>query len=438
MALLGAGGVIALSWLGPACSSTSDAPVIGGALAGGAGGSLGNAGNTAGTSSGGSLAGGGGNLSVGGRGGTSAVPVEPGGAGGDDSGASGGAGDDNLGRDDACALGSTTVAALPPVLNLVVDISGSMDWPPGWAPVTPDDSKPPGETKWEITREALRASADSFADEVAVGMSFFPNTTDDDDESMCLRNEVALPIGVLGASSSSARENFEAALDAVVPNGATPTHGAYVYGVEQLSSSDLPGDRFLLLITDGTPTCTIDCECTEDNLPVDSDPLIAAAARARDEGIRTFVIGSPGSEATRDVLSALATEGGTATAGCSDAGPDYCHLDMTTEPDLADGLTRALEQVASSLRSCEYPVPPAPDDGTVDPGRVNVLFTPSGGETKTIPRAPSASDCQEGWHYGDDEETIVLCGTACEDARSDVGATVEVLLGCKTVIEEPR
>jgi hypothetical protein len=330
------------------------------------------------------------------------------------------------------------VEALPPVLELVVDTSGSMDWPPGWAPVTPDDSKPPGATKWEITREALRGAAASLADDVAVGMNFFPNTTEDDDESRCLRNEVALPIAVLGPASSSVRADFEAALDLVVPNGATPTEGAYLYGLEQLRNTSLTGNRFVLLITDGTPTCTIDCECTEDNLPVDSAPLIADAASARDDGIRTFVIGSPGSEQTRDVLSALATEGGTAAPGCSDAGPVYCHLDMTTESDLAAGLADALEQVAAGLRSCEYPVPAAPDDGTVDPSRVNVLFTPSGGKTKTIPRDPSQSACEEGWQYGENQETVVLCGAACEEAKSDVGATVEVLLGCRTVIEEPR
>jgi hypothetical protein len=194
----------------------------------------------------------------------------------------------------------------------------------------------------------------------------------------------------------------------------------------------------LLLITDGTPTCTLDCTCTENNEPVDSQPLIDATADALDDGIRTFVIGSPGSEKTRDVLSAIARNGGTAAPNCSDDGPDYCHFDMTTETDLAGGLTRALDEVAQSLRSCKYPVPEAADGVMVDPEKVNVLLTPSSGKSETIPQSPSGVTCENGWRYTDNAQNIELCGNACDEAKSDVGAKVEILLGCKTVIEEPR
>src|SRR6185503_13178904 len=106
------------------------------------------------------------------------------------------------------------------------------------------------------------------------------------------------------------------------------------------------------LITDGTPTCDIECACTEDNEPVDSQPLIEEAAAARASGVKTFVIGSPGSEDTREVLSKLATEGGTAKESCSDSGPTFCHFDMTREANLSTALGRALQQIAASLRSC--------------------------------------------------------------------------------------
>ena len=243
---------------------------------------------------------------------------------------------------------------------------------------------------------------------------------------------------MLGPPSSKQRSTWATALDAIVPNGATPTEGAYLFGLEQLDKTESPGNRFLLLITDGTPTCTLDCECTEDNLPVDSAPLIDDAATALAQGIRTFVIGSPGSEDTRDVLSALAREGGTPQPDCSDDGPVYCHLDMTTEPDLAKGLAAALDQIATSLRSCEYPIPAPPNMRTLDPDLVNVLFTPSGGKTRTIGRDPSKSACNQGWQYSSDGSSILLCGDACEAAKQDVGAKVEILFGCSTVMVEPR
>ncbi len=434
---LAAGSLVAAA-VAQACTSSSG-PTGGAAGSGGA--TMGASGTSGrGATSGGSNAGGSTSTTTGGTGVTIGVG-ESGAAGGDrteSTGMAGAAGAPSLDPNDACALSTDTVEAIPSVLELVIDTSGSMDWPPGWAPVTPDDSKPPGATKWEITRGALQNAVDSLSDDITLGATFFPDTTDDDPDSLCLRNEVALPLGVLGAPSSKQRSDWAKALDAVVPNGATPTEGAYLFGLEQLDKTDSPGNRFLLLITDGTPTCTLDCECTEDNLPVDSGPLIDDAATALAQGIRTFVIGSPGSEDTRSVLSALARKGGTAPADCSDDGPIYCHLDMTAEPDLAKGLAAALDQVATSLRSCEYPIPTPPNMRTLDPGLVNVLFTPSDGPVRTIGRDPSKTACNQGWQYSSDGSSILLCGDACKAAQEDVGAKVEILFGCRTVMVEPR
>ncbi|HTQ02596.1 MAG TPA: vWA domain-containing protein [Polyangiaceae bacterium] len=428
----------------PACSSsTSSLGLTGGTS--GSGGSGASAGSNAtialGGRAGGASSGGAGNNLAGSGASTSIVVSEAGAAGANEAsegGAAGAAGVPNIDPNEACAESTATVEAVPSILQLVVDTSGSMDWPPGWAPASPDDSKPPGATKWEITRDALKNAVDSLDDGTALGANFFPDTTEDDPDSLCLRNEVGLPIAVLGSATSKQRAACAAALDAVIPNGATPTEGAYLYGLELLGKTKLPGNQFVLLITDGTPTCTLDCECTENNLPVDSGPLIDDAKNALADGIRTFVIGSPGSEDTRSVLSALAREGGTGQPGCSDDGPDYCHLDMTTEPDLATGLAGALDEVAASLRSCEYPLPPPPDNRTLDPGLVNVLYTPSGGKTKTIARDPSKSDCNQGWQYTADGQNITLCGDACAAAQADPGAQVQILLGCKTVTVEPR
>lgn len=349
----------------------------------------------------------------------------------------GGATNDVVSPEAACAKSSETTEALPAVLELVIDTSGSMDWPPGWAPQSPDDSKPPGATKWEITRDALAEAVDALGADIALGASFYPNVEQEDD--VCLRTEVALPIAALGAADSAPREHWAEALADVVPVGATPTHGAYRFGLSSLAGSTLPGDKFLLLITDGTPTCDLECSCTEDNLPVDSLPLVREAAAARDQGIRTFVIGSPGSEQTRDVLSRLASEGGTAPAGCTDSGPRYCHFDMTTEPDLASGLAQALSEISSRVRSCVYPIPAAPDGEKLDPDLVNVLYTPGGdSDRQTIARAGAGDDCSEGWQYTSDGASVELCAETCARAQADTQSQVEILFGCQTVVQKPR
>jgi hypothetical protein len=404
----------------PNCSS-GDADVMGTGATGDTGAASGSGTGGSSATGGSGRAPGGGSLNIGG------AIDEPSSEGGDSS---------RVTPDDACVTSTDRVTALPAVLQLVVDTSGSMDWPPGWTPTSPDDSKPPGATKWEITREALLTAVSALPADVALGVTFYPNVQQSD--TTCLLNRVAMPIAPLSGSGSEARRAWEAALGEVDPVGATPTHGAYRFGLTQLSDTQLRGNRFLLLITDGTPTCTLDCACTEDNLPVDSQPLLDEARAALGDGIRTFVIGSPGSEETRDVLSRLASVGGTAKPGCSDTGPAYCHFDMTTEPDLANGLARALDQIALDLRSCDYPIPRPPTGQTLDPDRVNVLYTPKGGTTETIARDPSMTECKEGWQYSTDRQNIELCGDACAAARADPSSTIEVLFGCQTVTGHPK
>lgn len=354
-------------------------------------------------------------------------------AGSQNEGNTGGA-SQGVSREDACASSSDLTEALPPVVQLVVDTSGSMAWPPGWAPKTPNDSKPPGATKWEITRDALRRAVAALPDDVALGASFYPNVQQEGD--VCLDNQVAAPLALLG--EASVRESFEASLSGVTPIGATPTHGAYLFGLGRLTESTLPGSRVLLLITDGTPTCDIECHCTEDNEAVDSQPLLDEAAAAAAAGVRTFVIGSPGSEPVRELLSRLAVVGGTAPESCQEAGPDFCHFDMTSEPDLAAGLAAALAEIGQSIRSCEYPIPAPPAGKTLQTDRVNVLYTPPGEATLTIGRDPSEQTCTEGWQYSEDGKHIVLCGQACERAKLEPSGVVEVLFGCETVVSDPR
>jgi hypothetical protein len=432
------GGVLVLvgaAVLVPGCGGSSDDTDDGGNLprAGSrAGGSGGGAGFAAIPTSGSSGAGG----ALGGKGGSGSIAI-PGGGQGNESSDDGAAGTPTIGKGDACATASDTAVALPSVLQLVVDISGSMDWPPGWEPITPSDSKPSGATKWEITREALLDAVAQLPADVALGVNFYPDIGNDDER--CINNRVAVPIQLLGPANSAVRRVWEIEVNDVEPNGATPTHGAYLFGLAQLAATDLPGSQFLLLLTDGTPTCNLACQCNEGNVPVDSGPLIEEAGMALESGVRTFVIGSPGSEETREVLSELASEGGTGKSGCDDEGPNFCHFDMTTEDDLGAGLTRALQEIAQSLRSCEYVIPAPPVGETLDRNRVNVLYTSGSGDTETIGRDPSASDCESGWQYSEDGARVVLCGDTCARVRADVEGTVEVLFGCETVTNpEPR
>src|SRR5688572_9440293 len=99
--------------------------------------------------------------------------------------------------------------------------------------------------------------------------------------------------------------------------------------------------KFMLLITDGAPTMSEGCNGGDgDNGQVQdmpTEPIIAEIAGAYAQGIRTFLIGSPGSEESaeetggdmRPWLSRAAVESGTDEAGCAVDGPNFCHMDMT-------------------------------------------------------------------------------------------------------------
>jgi hypothetical protein len=200
-----------------------------------------------------------------------------------------------------------------------------------------------------------------------------------------------------------------------------------------MSGSRAVGERFVVLITDGIPTFSLGCvgDGQADD-PVDSAPLVDAARAAAANGIRTFVIGSPGSDEARGSLSRMAEAGGTAAAGCSHQGPNYCHFDMTREQDLGAGLTNALGIIAGVALGCRYTVPQPPDGAMLDPGKVNVLFSPPGAAQELIGQSLEGG-CSEGWQYTDNQTQIRLCSNTCERVQASEGS-LTLQFGCATML----
>ncbi len=87
--------------------------------------------------------------------------------------------------------------------------------------------------------------------------------------------------------------------------------------------------------------------------------------------------------------------------------------------DWSDMFNSIATDIVTTL-GCEYPVPSPPNGETLDPNQVNVLYTPSGGDTELIPRDTTAG-CEEGadgWQWNATEDTILLCGATCERIKS--------------------
>lgn len=320
---------------------------------------------------------------------------------------------------EACAGQSAGAEAAPSALQLIVDTSGSMN------------QNAPGArgSKWDVTRRAVLEAVDGMPPDTSLGLIFYPNVPVDAEP--CFDRETAVGVAALENQRSQQRQRIQRAFQRQNPNGGTPTHDAYRYALEEISAAPAQGSRFVVLITDGIPTYSLGCEGTgrqED--AVDAAPMIAEAAAAAERGIRTFVIGSPGSEGARESLSRMAEAGGTALSQCSHAGPSYCHFDMTRERDLGEGLVNALGIISGVALSCRYAVPAPQTGGTLDPGKVNVLFTPPGGPQELIGQSQQAG-CNEGWQYSDDQRQIRLCSATCERVQASEG-NLELQFGCAT------
>lgn len=333
--------------------------------------------------------------------------------------------------DQECTGVSVEVENIPAVLQLVVDVSLSMM----------DPSPGGGGTKWDVTNRALRDAIDLIPGSLAVGLQTYPNSgapvstegnpmTNPD----CVSDLGRVPIAVLGGPGSAQRSAIFAQLDRVELLMGTPTHDAYSFARGSLDAYDGPGKRFMLLITDGAPTQLQRCGPLYGDQAVDTNPIIATITEAAAAGIRTFAIGSPGSEEgragdMREWLSHAALIGGTALPGCSLRGPDFCHFDMSQAENfglaLAEGLGAITQAVANT---CTFEVPDASAEDEIIAADSASVLVEWGDGTSSLALRDTSDSCEEGWSW--QEDSIVLCDQTCAAVQADPLARVSVSLEC--------
>jgi Mg-chelatase subunit ChlD len=348
-------------------------------------------------------------------------------------------------RNQSCAGSSTEPELLPVVLMLVVDTSLSMNDRPNGAQ----------NTKWEITRDALGRAVESLPSTAAVGVLYFPNMNTSGSMTarpidQCVNINAMIPISVLGDAGSGPRNTIATSLTDTRPNGSTPTHDAYDYAYTNgMQASKLTGNRFMLLITDGAPTLKKGCQ--GGGMPNDAQPtqpIIDDILAARQAGVRTFIIGSPGSESVNNVdvrpwLATAAVAGGTASEGCSvlpamsGGTTDWCHIDLSQGTDFAGALNAALSRILGLITSCTFDVPATGADGqVVNKSEVNVIYTPGTGGDDVLIGRDDSPNCQDGWQF-DAEGRVVLCPNTCSTAQNDPMGKLELLFGCSSVNVNP-
>jgi hypothetical protein len=88
---------------------------------------------------------------------------------------------------------------------------------------------------------------------------------------------------------------------------------------------------------------------------------------------------------------------------------------------------------------CAFALPTPPVGQSLDPSKVNFVYTPSGGQPTTIANVSSMAGCGggQGWYYDDPAAPtqIIVCPGTCSTLEADKTGKIDVAFGCSTVIE---
>jgi hypothetical protein len=242
----------------------------------------------------------------------------------------------------------------------------------------------------------------------------------------------------ISAASMTPLESPQPLIDALnrtTPGGGTPTLPAVMGAIasaKKIMTSDVGSIAVVVLVTDGEPgiwnstTQTFDHDCA----PTNADPSlqndipgIVSVVRAAYEGtprVSTYVIGI--GEAG-DAMGEIATAGGT----------EYLQLDASSAPETTRKLfADKLNSIRTTAIPCMMSIPKTAD---FRKDLVNVNFKHSDGKpTESIGKSAGCS--APGWYF-DNESTptkINLCPAACSAIQKDQGGSLQILLGCPTLI----
>ncbi len=290
-----------------------------------------------------------------------------------------------------CGLETIPLERLPAELLLVLDRSSSMV----------NDRLRDNQSHWQVTTTAVDAAVKSTQGGVLWGLKMFPSRTGCGvspgvEHDVAVNNHIAISTTVRAATPGRS-------------NG-TPTTNAMKAATAYLAARATPNPKYILLATDGEPTCF------NGNASVRASDTPAALQSIRDAataGFHTFVVGIA---AQRPSGQPLETLNAMAEAGKEPRAGDTKFFSVSSETEL----TTALGAIAGQVGTCAFPLskaPPSPDDVAVDVDGQRILRSDS-----------------DGWQYGPNQTSIVLHGPMCEKARAGELKNVKITFGCPGMV----
>jgi hypothetical protein len=373
--------------------------------------------------------------------------------------------------ENACGSASIPTEQVPGSLLIVFDKSGSMD------------TEVSGSTRWDLATSAINNVLTTTSDELSAGLLLFPNGGD------CMVSSTPdVPVAPL----STSRSMIASTLGSSGPGGNTPAFAALLAGYDYLDTLSGPGQRGIVLVSDGGETCDFENrEMVFDRVQMEHDGknrlTFAVGLDYADNNLSTIAFnggtprnstclptctsGSCLDEADCDGAPCVQPiEGETGFCSCtSDADcvspqtcepplisfpctglppsfcdavnadrctgdTDCCHYNAAAS-DFQAEFEAALEEIARRLLdSCVFEVPRGSDPESFDPNLVNVGVTFEGEERQVLRRSSDGST--DSWNYTDDtNESLIIQGPICDRIlEGETPAEVEIVLGCPTVL----
>ncbi|MFZ5892870.1 MAG: vWA domain-containing protein [Myxococcota bacterium] len=300
-----------------------------------------------------------------------------------------------------CGFQHFDLKPVPADVLLVLDRSASMKDAP--------DGASSSMSKWDIVVPAVTEVINQTGSRVSWGMKSFP----EGEGSECISGSVTNKVDVTIADNNAAAVVNQ--VKATQPNGnGTPTGDAIKASVTYLQSVNNGHKKYLLLATDGEPSCA---GTTKDSAQARTYAAQAVAA-ALSAGFPTYVVGvATTKDSATQALNAMATAGGVPTGGTNPLATKY-YL-ASTQAALVSALQAITGDVAKTCVFNLDPPPPAPDFIAVKVSGAIVARDP---------------ESKNGWEYTNAQRTALqVYGSACETIQQSADS-VEIIYGCQGVV----
>jgi hypothetical protein len=340
-----------------------------------------------------------------------------------------------------CGASTAKLEFVRPNLYFAIDASGSMTES---IPAGDGSSYEPGRapySRYAALARAIETLLARVGHRVNYGATLFPQGVDACDageEVRALADGDDVSFAVSGELGPKLR-SFMFYIRRRSPDGVTPIALALRALAPQLGAAG--PNTYLFLVTDGGPNCRPELTCGGDtcmpNLErlrlteslvcddsinccdesvfgpancLDADGSLEAVEALAAAGVKTIVIGMPGSETYADVLDRLAVAGGAARA-------DAPHYYRVGDADALLATVSALGVTVAMSCSIQLTEPPP------DPTLVNLFF-----DGQLVPNDPV-----DGWTFAD-LATVRVQGAACALLEGGQVLQADVIAGCPIVI----